>query len=54
MYFPNMQWQFQSKKGGPEMKNAFELLFQISNPRKPNKLKTDAGKEFLNMDVKRF
>ena len=35
-------------KGGLEIKNAFELLFQMSNPRKPDKLQTDAGKEFLN------
>ena len=40
--------------GGPEMKKAFELLFQMSNPRKPCKLQTDAGKEFLNKDVQKF
>ena len=34
------------KKGGPEMKNAFELLFQISNLRKPDKLQTDARRNF--------
>ena len=34
-------------KDGPEMKNAFEILFLMSNPRKPDKLKPDAGKEFL-------
>ena len=36
------------------MKNAFELLFQMSNPRKPDKLQTDAGKEFLNKDVQKI
>ena len=41
-------------KGVPEMKNAFELLFQMSNPRKPDKLQTDAAKEFLNKDGQQF
>ena len=36
------------------MKNAFELLFQMSNPRQPDKLQTDAGKEFVNKDVQKF
>ena len=35
------------------MKNAFEPLFQMSNPRKHDKLQTDAGKEFLNKDVQK-
>ena len=41
-------------KGGPEMKNAFELMFHMSNPRKPDKLQTDAVKEFLKKDVQKF
>ena len=36
------------------MKNAFEILFQMSNPRKPDKLQTEAGKEFLNKKVQKF
>ena len=41
-------------RGGPEMKNALEILFQMSNPRKPDKLQTDAGKEFLNKEAQDF
>ena len=41
-------------KVGPEMKNGFELLFQMSNPRKPDKIQTDAGKEFLNKELLKF
>ena len=40
-------------KGGEEMKKAFELLFKMAHPRKPQKLQTDAGKEFLNKDVQK-
>ena len=36
------------------MKNAFEILFQMSKPRTPHKLQTDAGSEFLNKDVQKF
>ena len=39
-------------KGGPEMKNAFEPLFQMSIHPKPDKIQTKAGKEFINKDVK--
>ena len=35
----------------PEMKNDLELLFQISNPGKPDKSERDTPKEFLNTDV---
>ena len=53
--FSKYAWAIPVKnKGGPEMKNAFEILFQMSNPRKPDKLHTDAGKEFLNKDVQKF
>ena len=52
--FSKYAWAIPVKiKGGPEMKNAFELLFQMSNPRKPDKLQPDAGKEFLNKDVQK-
>ena len=43
-----------SSPGGPEMKSVFELLFQMSNPRKPNKVQTDAGKAFLYTSVQKF
>ena len=36
------------------MKNAFELLFHMSNPRKPVKFQTQAGKEFIRTDVQKF
>ena len=53
--FSKYAWAIPVKnKGGPEMKNAFEILFQMSNPRTPDKLQTDAGKEFLNKDVQKF
>ena len=39
---------------GPEMKNAFELMFQMSNRRKAGKLQTYAGKEFLNKDGQKY
>ena len=48
-------WAFRVKNNaGPEMKNPFELLFQISNRPKPEKLQTDAGKEILNKEVQKF
>ena len=40
--------------GGPQIKNAFELRIQMSNRRKPDKLQTDEGKEFLNKDGHKF
>ena len=53
--FSKFAWAIPVKnKGGPEMKNAFEHLFKISFPRKPEKLQTDAGKEFLNKDVQKL
>ena len=36
---------------GSDMKNDVELLFQMSHPRKLDKLQTDAGKQFLNNEV---
>ena len=35
-------------KSGKEMLAAFQQLFKDAHPTKPNRLKTDAGKEFLN------
>ena len=53
--FSKFGWAVPVKnKGGPEMKNAFEHVFKISFPPKPEKLQTDAGKEFLNKDVQNF
>ena len=43
-----------NNKGGPELKIAFEHLFKISNPRKPEKLQRETGKEFVNKDVQKF
>ena len=39
-------------KGGPEMKNAFQLHFQMSNPQKPDTFQTER-KEFPNKDVQK-
>ena len=36
------------------MKNGFELRFEMSNRRKPDKHPTDAAKEFLHKDVQKF
>ena len=53
--FSKYAWAIPVKnKGGPEMKNAFELLFQMSKSGKPDKLQTDAGKEFVNKGCKDF
>ena len=53
--FSKYAWAIPVKnKGGPEMKNAFELLFQMSKRPKPDKLQTDSGKEFLNKEVQKF
>ena len=41
-------------KCGPEKKNVFALLFQMSTPGKLDKIQTDAGNEFLYMDVQKF
>ena len=41
-------------KGTSEMVKAFIKLFKIASPRVPQKLQTDAGKEFLNKDVQKL
>ena len=38
---------------GKEMLAALQQLCKEAHPRKPNRLQTDAGKLFLNMDVQR-
>ena len=39
-------------KSGKEMLTAFQELFKDAHTTKPARLQTDAGKEFLNKDVK--
>ena len=41
-------------KSVKEMLTAFKQLFKEAHPRKPTRLQTDAGKEFLNKDVQGF
>ena len=41
-------------KSGPEILKAFQRLLRIAKPRKPVKLQTDAGKEFLNKHLQEF
>ena len=38
-------------KSGKEMLSAFKNLLHLAHPRKPERLQTDAVKEFLNKDV---
>ena len=53
--FSKYAWAIPVKnKGRPEMKNAFELLFQMANPRKPDKREKDGGRSFLHNDVQKF
>ena len=41
-------------KSAKEMLAAFQHLFKLAHPRKPERLQTDAGKEFLNKDVQGY
>ena len=41
-------------KSGKEMIAAFQHFFKEAHPRKPVRLQTDAGKEFLNKDLQGF
>ena len=41
-------------KSGKEMADAFKKLFSMSQLRKPERLQTDKGKEFLNKEVKGY
>jgi hypothetical protein len=53
--FSKYGWAIPVKnKGSTEMVQAFKNLLKISAPRKPEKLQTDAGTEFLNRDVQKF
>ena len=53
--FSKFAWAIPVKnKGSKEMLEAFKNLLVKSKPRKPKKLQTDAGKEFLNSEVQKF
>ena len=53
--FSKYAWAVPVKnKGSNEMLEAFKSLFKKSSPRIPQKLQTDAGKEFLNKDVQNY
>jgi transposase InsO family protein len=41
-------------KSATDIAEAFKELFKSSAPRKPKKIQTDAGKEFLNSDVQKL
>ena len=50
--FSKRAWAIPIKnKSGKELLAAFQHLFKEAHPRKPTRLQTDAGKEFLNKDV---
>ena len=52
--FSKFAWVIPVKnKGAKEMVEAFKTLLTKSNPRKPQKLQTDAGKEFINSEVQK-
>ena len=53
--FSKYAWVIPIKdKSGKVMLEAFKKLFTESAPRKPERLHTDRGKEFLNRDVKNY
>ena len=53
--FSKRAWEIPIKNNsGKEMLTAFQQLFKDAHPRKPARLQTDAGKEFLNKDVQGF
>ena len=53
--FSKRAWAIPMKnKSGKEMLTAFQHLFKDAHPRKPARLQTDAGKEFLNKAVPGF
>ena len=53
--FSKRAWAIPIKnKSGKGMLAAFQQLFKEAHPRKPARLQTDAGKEFLNKDVLGF
>ena len=50
--FSKKAWAIPVKsKSSKDMLDAFKQLFSQAHPRKPERLQTDAGKEFLNKDV---
>ena len=53
--FSKKAWVIPIKnKSAKELFSAFKQLFAESHPRKPTRLQTDAGKEFLNKEVQGF
>ena len=53
--FSKKAWAIPIKnKSGKEMLAAFQHLFKLTHPRKPERLQTDAGKEFMNKDVQGY
>ena len=51
--FSKFAWVVPIKsKSSSDMEEAFRMLFKMSHPRKPKRLQTDRGKEFLNQNVK--
>ena len=53
--FSKRAWAIAIKtKSGKEMLSAFQQLFKDADPRKPARLQTDAGKEFLHKEVQGF
>ena len=53
--FSKKAWALPIKnKSGKEMLEAFKRLFHDAAPRKPERIQTDAGKEFLNKDVQTY
>ena len=50
--FSKRAWAIPIKnKSGKEILISFQQLFNETHPRKPPRLQTDAGKEFLNKEV---
>ena len=53
--FSKKAWAIPVKtKSSKDMLVAFKELFHESDPRKPERIQTDAGKEFLNKEVQGF
>lgn len=53
--FSKFAWAIPLKtKTGGSLLQAFNTLLEKAHPRKPNRLQTDKGREFLNKDVQTF
>ena len=53
--FSKFAWVIPTKdKSAHVMLDAFKKLFQEAHPRKPQRLQTDRGREFLNKEVKNY